>query len=854
MAEQAAPLAESTLQHAHTEGEAATTSHPRAHSEAEAARHGIVPSHGISINFPDAGANSNSRPHPVKHMSAPAPAYQSPIRHHKRAPSKSKGVKETLNARSHYGSSDDDGSAVHRINQYIIKQEIGRGSFGAVHLAVDQFGNEYAVKEFSKSRLRKRAQSNLLRKPNQQRRSGHLAAAAGVGFNSPLHRMSSQDKKQAEQDSNNSLELIKEEIAIMKKLNHNNLVSLIEVLDDPQEDSLYMVLEMCKKGVVMKVGIDATVSDPVHDNSNRAEPYEDETCRCWFRDMILGIEYLHAQGIIHRDLKPDNCLITADDVLKIVDFGVSEMFEKESDMATAKSAGSPAFMPPELCVARHGQVSGRAADIWSMGVTLYCLRYGRIPFEKTGMLELYESIRSDEVPLRDEKDEHFADLMRRLLEKDPEKRISMDDLRKHPWVTKDGTDPLLSAEENCSDLVEPPTEAEMEHAITGNMGHLMVVMKAVNRFKLLLHKKRPQSAHGIFGRESRLVAPPTAMAEGGRERAGRSMDSHDRRPMDKILVTSGVHRDVEVDNDLQKLPRQSDQMNVQPATIEVGAQEAEGVRRSATETEAVHKQREEANGHRPHPADPSLHRQHTLTNLTSSPTSTNDPTALARSMTFPQTEDHARGHAHDPLTDTLFLDIGASPTEADEDRPQHPIIVSESPPAVEMNIYEQAYQEEMKRITESKGKAAGMYLNRRVEHRDDLRSHDAIKDSERAPHSLAGKLGGLAGLAKKGGGEGGGGLAALVKQAKEKQEAEGSKESSEENEEPPLQAPRFDGSGDLDAESGAAKGESEPKVPDSLLKAQGVAQAQLDAAKGAMPGMPGGFPVSPGLKGEGSAS
>lgn len=72
-----------------------------------------------------------------------APAYQSPLRHHRRAPSRSKGVKETLDARSHYGSSDDDGGAVHRINQYIIKQEIGRGSFGAVHLAVDQYGHEY---------------------------------------------------------------------------------------------------------------------------------------------------------------------------------------------------------------------------------------------------------------------------------------------------------------------------------------------------------------------------------------------------------------------------------------------------------------------------------------------------------------------------------------------------------------------------------------------------------------------------------------------------------------------------------------------------------------------------------------
>jgi [calcium/calmodulin-dependent protein kinase] kinase len=269
-----------------------------------------------------------------------------------------------------------------------------------------------AVKEFSKSRLRKRVQSNLLRKPGQARRPGHIAA--GLGFNAPLHLDASTKNKEA----NNSLSLIKEEIAIMKKLDHNNLVSLIEVLDDPQEDSLYMVLEMCKKGVAMHVGL-----------GERAEPYDDETCRCWFRDMILGIEYLHAQGIIHRDIKPDNCLITNDDVLKIVDFGVSEMFSKDAEMHTAKSAGSPAFMPPELCVARHGQVDGKAADIWSMGVTLYCLRYGRIPFEKGSVLELYDSIREEELPLDEEQDANFADLMHRLLEKDPEKRINMQELR-----------------------------------------------------------------------------------------------------------------------------------------------------------------------------------------------------------------------------------------------------------------------------------------------------------------------------------------------------------------------------------------------------------------------------------------
>ena len=286
-----------------------------------------------------------------------------------------------------------------------------------MHLAVDQYGTEYAVKEFSKSRLRKRAQSNILRLPHAARRKGQIAA--GLGFNAPLHRHSTSELQDAP-EKGNPLFLIKEEIAIMKKLNHGNLVSLIEVLDDPREDSVYMVLEMCKKGVIMRVGVE-----------EKADPYDEESCRCWFRDLILGIEYLHAQGVIHRDIKPDNLLLTDDDVLKIVDFGVSEMFEKQSEMLTAKSAGSPAFLPPELCIAKHGDVSGKAADVWSMGVTLYCLMFGQLPFQNTGVLQLYESIQKDDANIDGYTglNETFKDLMHKLLEKDPSRRIKMDELR-----------------------------------------------------------------------------------------------------------------------------------------------------------------------------------------------------------------------------------------------------------------------------------------------------------------------------------------------------------------------------------------------------------------------------------------
>ncbi|PSK46188.1 Calcium/calmodulin-dependent protein kinase kinase 2 isoform A [Elsinoe australis] len=652
---------------------------------------------------------------------------------------------ETLNAKSHYGSSEDDGGAVHRINQYSIKQEIGRGSFGSVHLGVDQYGQEYAIKEFSKSRLRKRAQSNLLRRPSKRTGSGILSASTG-GFNSPLHRHQSGDRLETE--TNNAFDLIKGEIAIMKKLDHPNLVGLIEVLDDPDEDSLYMVLEMCKKGVVMKVGLDEV-----------ADPYDDDTCRYWFRDMFLGLEYLHAQGIIHRDLKPDNCLITHDDVLKIVDFGVSEMFDKGTEMHTSKHAGSPAFMPPELCIAKHGHVSGRAVDVWSMGVTLYCLRYGRVPFEKDALLQLYEAIKEEEPSLEGEQDDQFRDLILRMLEKDPSKRITMPQIRVHPWVTKNGEDLMLSEEDNCNDIIDDPTEEELDTAITGKMGHLMAVAKAVKRFKKLLFKRRPELMEGILGRSSRIVAPPAPLRAEYGIRQSRSHDVHNRRPVESALTAEGIHHELRV----------SDSGKVTP-------QHAESPTGS----------------HRPSESTPDpISRSSTGLEKTGSATpasGTSSPAARGRRQDSSRNfspDDTGRGHAHDPLLDTLYLNIGTGPESdlpTEDDNTGTPGVVCESPPGVEDNIYEKAYEEEMERILAARGRAATIFLTRRVEGNASLRSREGVVGAMKS--ATTGGLGGLGGMAARlGGGSKGGGLAGLVSKAKAAKESGAGQDVEEETDE-----------------------------------------------------------------------
>ncbi|KAL3457996.1 kinase-like domain-containing protein [Aspergillus heterothallicus] len=647
-----------------------------------------------------------TRPSPARYASTPS--FESPQRHHRRNPIARRPVKETLNARSQYTLSQDDGTAEHRINQYVIRQEIGRGSFGAVHVAVDQYGNEYAVKEFSKTRLRKRAKSHLLRRSRGPKRSAD-------GLNSPLHR---QGADIGDEERLNALYLIREEIAIMKKLHHNNLVSLIEVLDDPSQDSLYMVMEMCKKGVIMKVGLE-----------ERADPYDDERCRCWFRDLILGIEYLHAQGIVHRDIKPDNCLVTSEDVLKVVDFGVSEMFEKDSDMFTAKSAGSPAFLPPELCVVKHGDVSGKAADIWSMGVTLYCLRYGRLPFEKQSIFELYEAIKNDPLVCEGELDESFKDMISRILEKDPAKRIQMDELREHIWVTKNGKDPLLSKAENTAEIVGLPTEEEMNSAITNSLGNVLAVVKAVKKFKGLLGPGRADlPMQSILGQdyESHFVEPPMEMdpeesisVPSISSNKSQSLNTYNRKALERDYVLKGYHQQkrgaaANISLDTSDSPIGITGLWTKPGKKDSGSNWSMKMKESVDD------------GNSPSPKV---------------------PLSRASSTTTKRSIEGTRGHARDPLEeDCPFLFIGPStftgtnplnPTQTDGQsmilEPDETVtrgeaselaypMVSESPGAADFDIYETAYRKEVERIrTYTTTRAVPMvYLTRRVDGKDEL--------------------------------------------------------------------------------------------------------------------------------------
>ncbi|XP_044296541.1 calcium/calmodulin-dependent protein kinase kinase 2 isoform X3 [Varanus komodoensis] len=314
-----------------------------------------------------------------------------------------------------------------QLNQYTLKDEIGKGSYGVVKLAYNEDDNTYyAMKVLSKKKLMR--QAGFPRRPPPRGAKPPLE-----GFCQPK----------------GPIEQVYQEIAILKKLNHPNVVKLVEVLDDPSEDHLYMVFELVKKGPVMEVP--------------SLKPLNEDQARFYFQDLIKGIEYLHYQKIIHRDIKPSNLLVGEDGHIKIADFGVSNEF-KGTDALLTNTVGTPAFMAPETLSETRKIFSGKALDVWAMGITLYCFVFGQCPFMDERILSLHSKIKSQMLEFPDQPDisDEMKDLITRMLDKNPESRITVPEI-KHPWVTKNGMEPLPTEDENCT-LIEV-TEEEVENSV-----------------------------------------------------------------------------------------------------------------------------------------------------------------------------------------------------------------------------------------------------------------------------------------------------------------------------------------------------------------------------------------------------
>jgi [calcium/calmodulin-dependent protein kinase] kinase len=154
---------------------------------------------------------------------------------------------------------------------------------------------------------------------------------------------------------------------------------------------------------------------------------------------ILFFISVHHNHVVHRDIKPANLLLGCDGRLRIADFGVSSEFHEAEDVVLENTVGTPAFHAPEvLC---GDTFHGKAADIWAMGITLYFFVYGVLPFNDANILALHKLIQRQELRFPDENSisAQLKDLLVRLLCKDPNRRITLPEIKEHSWVTYDGT-------------------------------------------------------------------------------------------------------------------------------------------------------------------------------------------------------------------------------------------------------------------------------------------------------------------------------------------------------------------------------------------------------------------------------
>ncbi|KAG6374436.1 kinase-like domain-containing protein [Boletus reticuloceps] len=374
----------------------------------------------------------------------------------------------------HFRYSDDRRP---RVNQYLRSHRVGKGQHGEVWVCWDLSSNRREVAIKAVKRNNPRAEKmNLLRRRNLPT-SPHTPLTDKLG---------SLEQK------------IRKEIAIMKKCRHGHIVRLLEVIDDKLNDRIYMVMEYLGGGEIK------------WRNEHNQPILQVDQCQRICRDVILGLEYLHYQGIIHRDIKPANLLWTADrQMVKITDFGVSHFSYAQrlaaagrgqvalddpndpillDDSDLSKRAGTPPFLAPEgLPAIPHRQPITKAIDVWALGVTLYCLLFGHIPFRAPDSSEyvLYHVIcnsdwEPDEYMGSDRKStggrrphkSHpgciVMSLLDKFLQKDVRKRITLDDAKRYAWFLGDipNSDEWLSQTSPSKIDMVMVTENETRTAMT----------------------------------------------------------------------------------------------------------------------------------------------------------------------------------------------------------------------------------------------------------------------------------------------------------------------------------------------------------------------------------------------------
>ncbi|KAG5940226.1 hypothetical protein E4U59_002583 [Claviceps monticola] len=211
---------------------------------------------------------------------------------------------------------------------------------------------------------------------------------------------------------------IEREVAILKLIEHPNIMKLYDIWENRSE--IYLILEYIDQGDLF-----------TFINSRGRLP--EELAIFFFRQMMSAISYCHSFNLCHRDLKPENILITADLQIKIADFGMAALHQTAThQLATA--CGSPHYAAPELL--KNKQYRGDRADTWSMGVILYAMLSATLPFDDPDLRLMMAKTKQGQYTMPQGLSPEAEDLIRRMLQANPDRRITIKDIWRHPLVQK----------------------------------------------------------------------------------------------------------------------------------------------------------------------------------------------------------------------------------------------------------------------------------------------------------------------------------------------------------------------------------------------------------------------------------
>ena len=280
-----------------------------------------------------------------------------------------------------------------KINFYLYGRRIGQGAFGKVNLGLNVLtGRVVAIKSFKKT---------------------------------PIEKFKHRMKK------------IQYETELMKRFNHKNITKILEVFND--EEYMLIIMEYINGGNLFSF-------------VKKRRKLSEKMSKFLFRQIILGIQHIHSKNVVHRDIKLENILIDFNNNVKICDFGIGKVLNSEDELLYDK-CGTPMYMAPEIILSNDDNgYKGFPVDIWSSGITLYIMLSGNLPFNfknkdnkkpcnslNNNMKSKNNSYLQNQIINEKPKDidnisEEAKNLLKGLLNKNPLKRLTCEEILNHPWL------------------------------------------------------------------------------------------------------------------------------------------------------------------------------------------------------------------------------------------------------------------------------------------------------------------------------------------------------------------------------------------------------------------------------------